>query len=254
MSKTSVVILHIVNNEMHGFTKQTQKSWPKIWRLGPNVLFLEQFKCPIVLTFNTFACALQIKQGVHLQKKNLWSIASSYLDWSPVFILSRIKTAFRRTIQGISLDTLCWRSDVTLWGSCELPTKVKVESPENKHGSHTAGTWCNSWASKREPHEPLHEPLHEPHEPLHEPLYEPHEPLHEPHEPLHEPHESHEPLHKPLHEPYEPHEPLHEPHEPLQASSYYALPGTAERIPSPPAWHPPFLDSRAACDTWSHPQ
>ena len=43
----------------------------------------------------------------------------------PVFLSSRKKTPWR-TIQGISLDTLCRRSDVTLRGLHEQSTRSKL--------------------------------------------------------------------------------------------------------------------------------
>ena len=64
-----------------------------------------------------------------------------------------------RTIQGVSLDTLCWRSEVTLRDSrsCLLLTKVKVEHRE-KYGvictplaqsqsvtSDVQATSCHTW-------------------------------------------------------------------------------------------------------------
>ena len=52
------------------------------------------------------------------------------IDWSPVVILSRIETSFSRTIQGISLDMLCQRSDITLRG---LPANYQPRSKLNLH-------------------------------------------------------------------------------------------------------------------------
>ena len=54
------------------------------------------------------------------------------LDWSPVFILSRIKTASRCTIQEISLDTLLW-SNITLRGSrASYQPRSKLNLPETE--------------------------------------------------------------------------------------------------------------------------
>ena len=66
------------------------------------------------------------------------------------FNLSRIKTGPWRTIQGISLDTLCWRSDVTLWGSrtnerCTL--RARVHLPSNYYWRYCAWMQGQSWIS-----------------------------------------------------------------------------------------------------------
>ena len=55
------------------------------------------------------------------------------LDWSRR-ILSRIKTGSWHTIQGVSLDTLCWRSDVMLQGSCaSYQPRSKLNLRGGKH-------------------------------------------------------------------------------------------------------------------------
>ena len=90
-----------------------------------------------------------IKEGSSLVHIYTWSV---YLDWSPVFILSRIETGSWRTIEGISLDTLCWRSYVTLRGSRAACTNQGQSwiSIGGKRGGRTASVWRNSRASERD--------------------------------------------------------------------------------------------------------
>ena len=69
------------------------------------------------------------------------------VDWIPVFILSMIETGSWRTFQGISSDTLCWRSDVTLRGSgASSQPRSNLNLGENMVAA--ASIWRNSWASK----------------------------------------------------------------------------------------------------------